>query len=160
MAVETEQSTQVSNVDATPPVMNDTYEDGGRVRAKRFNHTQSVAGDATSTVDLVKIPPGKWMVHLDMSRIAFSAFGASRVLDIGHTGYTNPDGTAVAVAAAAFVNDLDVSGAGNAKMTGVVGADEVFVINSKDGTTIQATVAGGTIPLAATLDGVVYASSD
>lgn len=160
MAIENEQSTQVANATSTPPVMNDTYEDGGRLRAKRFNHTQSVAGDAGSTVDMVKIPPGKWMVHLDMSRIAFSAFGASRVLDVGHTGYTKPDGTAVAAAAAAFVNDLDVSSAGNAKLTGVVGGDETFVINSKNGTTIQAQVAGGTIPLNATLDGVVYVSSD
>lgn len=161
MAVTAENSTEITNESATPPVKNDSCDMRGRLRVMRFTFTQgAAAGDATSTQALIKIPPGKVNVHLDLSRIAFSAFGAARVLDIGHTGFTNPDGTAVAAAAAALANDIDVSSAGNAKMTGVVGGEEIFQINSKDGTTIQAVVAGGTIPAAATLKGCAYISLD
>lgn len=160
MAVTNQNSTQVANGVANPPVKNKVCEDRGRLRTKRFNHVQVVAGDATSTVILANIPPGLIDLHLALSRIAFSAFGAARVLDIGHSGYTKPDGTVVAAAPAAFANDIDVSGAGNAALTGVVGADEIFEINSRTGTTILATVAGGTIPDAATLDGNVNFSHD
>lgn len=161
MAVTAENSTQIDNESATPPVKNDSCDDRGRLRVKRFDFTQgAAAGDATSTQALIKIPPGKVNLHLALSRIAFSAFGAARVLDIGHTGFTNPDGTAVAADADALANDIDVSAAGNANITGVVGGDEIFQINSKDGTTIQATVAGGTIPAGATLDGCFYISQD
>jgi hypothetical protein len=161
MAVTTENSTQIDNESATPPVKNDSCDDRGRLRVKRFDFTQgAAAGDATSTQSLIKIPPGKVNVHLALSRIAFSAFGASRVLDIGYTAYTNPDGTAVAADADGIANDIDVSSAGNANPTGIVGGDEIIQFNSKEGVTIYATVAGGTIPAAATLDGCFYISQD
>jgi len=160
MAVVDQDSTQIANESATPPVKNDSCDDRGRLRVKRFDLVQSGAGDATSIQSVFKIPPGKVNIHLALSRIAFSAFGASRVLDIGHSGYTEPDGDVIAAADAAFANDIDVSGAGNANPTGVVGGDEIFQVNSKNGTTIICTVAGGTIPDAATLDGCFYISQD
>lgn len=161
MAETQESSTQIKNETSTPPVKNDSCDDRGRLRVKRFDFTQgAAAGDAASTQAIIKIPPGKVNIHLALSRIAFSAFGASRVLDIGHTGFTQPDGTVVAAAAASLANDIDVSGAGNANVTGVVGGDEIFQVNSRNGTTIQCVVAGGTIPAGATLDGCLYISQD
>lgn len=161
MAITNEESTQVANKSATPPVLNDVCDDRARMRCKRFGFTQgAAAGDAGSTAVLINIPPGKLNIHAALSRIAFSAFGAARTLSIGHSGYTKPDGTVVAAAPGALKAGLDVAAAGSADMTGVVGGDETLQIDSKTGTTILATVAGGTIPVAAKLDGQVYFSHD
>ena len=59
MAVTTEKSTEYTNATATPVVNNNTTEQHGRVRIAFFTHTQSGAGDATSSVALCKLPPGR-----------------------------------------------------------------------------------------------------
>ena len=79
--------------------------------------------------------------------LANSAFGSSRVLDVGYEAYTQIDGTAVVTSATAFHDDLDVASQG-ARMTWFNTA-----LDSKSGIVIKATVAGGTIPAAATLSG-------
>lgn len=158
MAVTTESSTQITNGTSLPPVMNPSYDDHGRVRCKVFTFTQgSAAGDATSTAGLVKLPPGVGRILLNESHIEWSAFGASRVLDIGYTAHTNTDGTAVVEDDNAFDNDIDVSSAGNAALGSDVAAasGKMYQFDSKEGITIFATVAGGTIPAGATLTGYV-----
>lgn len=133
----------------------------GRMRSFMFNFAQgAAAGDIGSTAALVVLPPGGSRLYLLKSLIAFSAFGAARTLDIGHSGYTDRDGNAVAADTAAFVNDLDVSAAGTSALTGVVGSEETFLIESQDQVTILATVAGGTIPIDATLDGYLSVVRD
>jgi len=111
MTVTAEKSTQVTNMEAAPPVKLNAGELHGRMRIARFTFTQgAAAGDANSTADLVKLPPGKNITLLkNLSRFVCSAFGASRVLDIGHTGYANIDGTAVAAAADVILDGADVS---------------------------------------------------
>jgi len=162
MAVTTEKSTQVTQMEATPPTKLDATELVGKLRIARFDFTQgSAAGDATSTMDLVKIPPGKTVrIFKSMSRIIVSAFGAARLLDIGHTGYTNLDGTAVAAAADVFMDGQDVSAAALIRCglgTNAFTAEDAFAINAKEAVVIQAVVAGGTIPAAATINGyLVY----
>src|SRR5688572_33378586 len=54
------------------------------------------AGDANSTIALVKIPPGKYTLLGDLCRIRHSAFGSGRTMDVGWDAYTNEDGTPVA----------------------------------------------------------------
>jgi hypothetical protein len=124
--------------------------DYGELRAYAFDFTQSGAGDANSTVDLVRLPPGRYRLVPNMSRITGSAFGASRVLDVGHTGWTKPDGTAVAADAEAIVADGDVSSAAT-----LIGKNTYVVVEAKAAVTIQAKVAGGTIPDGATLNGFI-----
>lgn len=163
MAVTTEKSVELANADALPPVMNDVGNDHGRLRVKRFTFTQgAAAGDATSVQKLVKLPAGKVTVYTNLGYINWSAFGASRVLDVGHAAYNDPDGAAVAAGAAAWDNDIDVSAAGGAQLGSDVtaGVGKIVEYNSRSGVTIQASVAGGTIPAGATIKGYVVYSMD
>ena len=116
------------------------------VRVASFSFTQSAAaGDATSVQRLLVLPPGK--IKVLGIYLANSAFGASRVLDVGYEAFAQTDGTAVSASATAFNDDLDVAAQG-ARMTWYNTA-----LDSKSGIVIKATVAGGTIPAAATLAG-------
>ena len=160
MAVTTQYSTQYGGVGDTPSVASiPPSSDVGCKKAYWFDHVQSGAGDATSTVDLVLLPAGKYRILLAESQIEWTAFGAARTLDIGHPAYTNSDGTAVAASLALYDDDVDVSSAGQA----AIGSDYVTAtlakkakghyIDSLNGVTIRATVAGGTIPDLAELHG-------
>lgn len=166
MAVTTEKSTQVTNMEASPPVHLKPSDLRGRVRVARFQFTQgAAAGDATSTADLVKIQGGSQGLTIlkSMSRVVCSAFGASRVLDIGHTGYTNQDGTAVAADADILLDGADVSAIANLPLgvgTNALGTDDAFDVDSVGEVTIQAVVAGGTIPAGATLNGEIFYVND
>ena len=158
MAVTTEKSDQVTNQEASPPVRLNTNELGGRLRIARFSFTQGVAaGDANSTIDLVKIPPGKTVTILkNLSRVVCSAFGAARLLDIGHTGFTNLDGTVVAAAADVLLDGGDVSAIAELAMgvgTNALTVVNSFTINAKFATLLQAKVLADTIPAGATLAG-------
>lgn len=126
----------------------------GRMRKYRFDFDQgAAAGDIGSTVSLIQIPPGSTRIYLRDCLVAFSAFGAARTLNIGYAAYKDRDGNDVAAAPAAFVSALDVSAAGTSSFAGVVGGEESFLFESQDAVTILATVAGGTIPVDATLNG-------
>lgn len=163
MAVTNEVSDQLDNVAAVPPVMNPSYDEGGKLRSFYFHFVQgAAAGDATSTATLVHIPPGKWRIFLPLSVIQWTAFGASRVLDVGYAAHTNADGTAVTADPDSFDNDIDVSSAGQAALGSdfALGTGDTLEIDSKDGVDILATVAGGTIPAAAVLSGFIVAARD
>ncbi len=161
MALTAEKSTQITNMEAIPPVNLQTNERHGRLRLAYFSFTQgAAAGDANSTADLVKLPAGRVRVLKTVSELICSAFGAARVLDIGHTGYTQMDGTVVAASADTILDGADVSAAVKVIMgagTNALTTDPSVVYESKLGLTVQAIVAGGTIPVAATLKGfIVY----
>lgn len=162
MAVTTENSDQIDNQEASPPVRLNTNELGGRLRIARFTFTQgAAAGDANSTVDLVKLPPGKTISILkDLCKINHSAFGAGRTLDIGYVAHTDNDGDAVAADVDALLDGADVSAAGNLPMgtgTGAVGTNNVLTLNTRSAVDIQAICLGDTLPVGATLNGyIVY----
>lgn len=156
MATTAQKSAQETNRTASPPVKIPVYEQGGKERIFYFNHAQVGAGDAGSTVDLVTLPPGKWRLCKNMSHVSCSAFGASRTLDIGYTAYTAGDGSAVSAGADKILDGGDVSAI--ATLTGGAGTnaltvDPTILFDSKTGVLLQAVVAGGTIPDAATLKG-------
>jgi len=158
MAVTTESSDQIDNQDASPPVRLNTYELGGRLRIALFSFTQgAAAGDANSTVDLVKLPPGKTITILkDLCRINHSAFGAGRTLDIGAVAHVDNDGDTVAADVDELLDGADVSSAGNIPMgtgTGAVGTSNVLVIDTRSAVKIQAICLGDTLPAGATLNG-------
>ena len=156
MAETNELSTQISNLVASPQKRNPTTDEMGRNRTMRFDFTQGAdAGDAASTMELVKIPAGRTRVYLDKSLIAFSAFGAARTLDIGTSAYTDSAGVVVTADPDRFVDGLDVSSAGTAKLTGVIGGEESFLIDSREAVVIFATVLVDTVPAAATLNGYI-----
>jgi hypothetical protein len=157
MAVTAGKSNLLTNADAG--VANDPHDGSGRLKIVRFSYTQAGAGDATSTVELVKLPRGRLRVIGTLSRIAFSAFGSSRVLDIGWQAYEDFGGTAVAADDNGIDDDINVASAGAAALGNALTAtDDTLEIESNTGVTIFATVTGGTIPDGATLTGyIVYA---
>ena len=158
MAVTTEYSTQYNQaVVATDPTPNDASDWGAPTRRYYYNFTQgAAAGDANSLQVLVKLPGRRTRIYGAESWVAHSAFGAGRTLDVGYQAYTKGDGTAGSAVVDAFVNGLDVSGAGASAMTtgtGLDAADTVELDIGKDGLIIEAKVLGNTIPAAATLIG-------
>ena len=153
MAVTNLSSAQVAKLTAGA-IKNPTTDLLGRMRKYRFDFDQgAAAGDATSTVVLAILPPGATRVYLRDCIIAFSAFGAARTLDIGYAAYKDRDGETVAADTSAFVSALDVSSAGTSTFAGEVGGEESILFDAQDQVTILATVAGGTIPVDATLNG-------
>lgn len=135
------------------------------LEAFHFNFVQVGAGNAGSTATLVYLQRGRYRIYPQFSRLYFSAFGASRTLAIGLSSYTAEDGSTVAAATNRFDSTLDVSAASAANGVfmgaALAAADtagiDVLVggVTNLDGLGIIATVAGGTIPDAAVLRGVM-----
>ena len=164
MAVTNEKSSQINNLEAQPPIGIPSTDWKGVKRILRFTFTQgAAAGDANSTADLVKLPAGNIRVLLAECFMHRSAFGASRVADIGWTAYKTPEGADVAADVDAFVDGLSVASAGQALWSAASqgagangsGLDKTFLIQSRAGVTVRATVTGGTIPAGATLTGFI-----
>ena len=161
MAVTTEDSSQMARIGATPPKVNPTHDWHGRLRTARFSFVQgAAAGDAASFQRLVKLPAGKVRVHLAISRVAHSALGAARTLDLGWEAYTGDDGVAVVADPNGLDDGVDVSGAGNYVPIGTVGGDETKLFESQEGVVIASQNNDGTIPAAATLDGEIFYTVD
>ena len=130
------------------------------LEAMPFTFTQSGAGNAGSTATLITLQKGRYRIFPRSSYVNWTAFGASRVLDIGLSAYTAEDGSTVSISAARFDDDVDVSAAGGAFMgSDLSAADSIGVdvlvggTSNTDGASIVATVAGGTIPDGAILRG-------
>jgi hypothetical protein len=156
MAVLAQNSDQMADGYRGRPV-----DDFGKIRIAFFSFTNgAVAGDANSTVELCKLPPGAKRILPGLSRVSTSAFGAARTLSIGHRAYTKQNteaGGAVfstdeAASANALVNAMDISGAVNGAAFGTSVKYDMFSHNE---ITLYATVAGGTTPAAATISGYV-----
>lgn len=156
MAITTENSTQIANTEADPPVALSTHEWHGRVRRAFFEFTQGgAAGDAGSIARLVTLPPGKVRLYLPGSRVAFSAMGTARTMDLGWEAYTNDDGVVVGVDPNGLDDGVDVASAGAVNPAGTIGSHETVLFESRDGVTLTAQVNDGTIPAAATISGWV-----
>ena len=145
-------SVQYGNQVAIPPVIMEAEVHYGKLRVVKFNFTQSGAGSAASIARLYRLPAGKVMLCCGQSQVKTSAFGSSRVLDIGYAQYIGQTGAVVSADPDAINNDIDVSGAATT-IPGAALADGTITFNSRAGVTLIATVAGGTIPDAATIQG-------
>ncbi len=167
MAVTNEKSTQVSNADATPIVDNPAFELQAKLKLMFFKHTQSAsAGDTGSTILLGRIPAGQGYIVKALSRVSFTAYGASRVLDIGYAAHTKRDGTAVVIGSDVIEDGRDVSAANLAGVALGSGTNastlQYFKYDSKAPIDIIATLqAGATIPAGAITEGwIAYTSND
>lgn len=129
--------------------------DHGRVKALTFELTQVAAGDAGSVQSLIKLPAGKIRVLSHLSSLRTSAFGSSRTLDVGYAAYRNLSGTPVNADPDAFATAVDVSAGATAVFTESTTMDLSQYFESQDGILLTSTVAGGTIPVSATIKGVV-----
>lgn len=161
MAVTNQNSTEYANLIAVPLVRNETTDWNGRLRFQRFTFTQSGAGDATSTVTLTKLPAGRVRVFNRLTSITTSAFGSARTLDYGWAAYNSGvDGSTVNADADGLDAARDVSAAISYNPTGTVGGDETYLFNSASGVVLNMTVAGGTIPNGATINGYLVYTQD
>lgn len=154
MAITNQDSTQIANLAAFPPVINPAMDMGARTRASAFDFTQSGAGDAGSSVNAIKLPGGKLRVmqmHID-----HSAIGAGALLAIGHGGYSDGEGNPVAADPNFFATGLDVAAAG-AKQ---VSLGYAKYLDTPGGFTLTLTVTGAGIPDAATLSGWAQVAAD
>jgi len=147
MAVTTENSDEVDLTAANTLLPVSTH--GGTVKCSTFSFTQgAAAGDAGSKAILSRLPGGKLRVlALD---VAFSAMGTSRTLDFGHNGKLELDDTVTAADPDHFSNGLDVSSAGSARL--LINKEVV----SKRGFYPTLQVNDGTLPIAATLSGIIW----
>jgi hypothetical protein len=154
MAVTQEQSDQIENQEATPPVMTGVDTLRGKLKILRFTFTQgAAAGDAGSLAELVKVPAGVVRVFLASSRITCSALGAARTMDIGWLAYVDTDGDAVAADPNGLDDGVDVSLAVTFNPTGTIGEDETKLFESNGGVTLTAQVNDATLIASATING-------
>lgn len=143
MAVTTQKSTEYTNATATPIVNNQTTEEHGRIRVMFFTCLQDGAGDATSSVALGKLPPGRVRILASQSRAYVNWTTSSATLDLGWDSYTNLSGTTVAADPNGLIDGLSVDTVGFQTMEGAIAANLLtggtYVLESKDGVVIRAT---------------------
>jgi hypothetical protein len=145
-------STEYANNVASPPVMNDTCDEHGRVRVNSFTYTQSGAGTAGDTVNLCSLPGGN--LRIVGIAVTYSAFGASRTLKIGHTAYVNLAKATVAANSTAFLASTSIATAATSN------SHITQKLTSREGILVQALIEGGTLPDAATLSGWIQYAID
>jgi hypothetical protein len=144
MGVTTQYSTEYTQVYVTVPSSNlTTAEKHGVLRVAFFTHTQSGAGDATSSVALVKLPPGRVRLLGSLSRAYVNWTTGSATLDLGWDAYTNLSGTAVVADPNGLIDGLDVDTVGFRTFEGALAGELLtggtHVFESKDGVVIRAT---------------------
>lgn len=155
MAVENLKSRQIIARDAGQTV--DSYIGHGQLMVLRSSPPVAgsyAAGDANSTIALVVIPPGKFTLLGDLSRVRHSAFGTGRTMDIGWDAYTNQDGTAVAADEDGIHSAADVSAAGSFVPLDELGVSAMKVFDSRDGVTIRAKVEAAALSAGETIDAI------
>jgi len=143
MAVTTQKSTEYTNATATPVVNNAPTEEHGRIRVAFFTCTQDGAGDATSSVALCKLPPGRVRILASQSRAYVNWTTSSATLDLGWDAHTDLDGDAVTADPNGLIDGLDVDTVGFQTLEGAIAANLLtggtYVLESKDGVVIRAT---------------------
>lgn len=124
---------------------------------KVVNNT-GAAGDDGSEIELGTLPPGAVRLLPRLATLRSSAFGAARVLAVGHRAYASQDGGVnVPEDPDAFSSGLDISAA-TPSITSPFGSNVKYDLYSKAGIRLFATVTGGTIPTNAELEGyLIYA---
>jgi hypothetical protein len=146
MAVTAEKGDQITNTEASPTVLEDTTSLHGRMRIAFFSHTQVAAGDANSTVEVVKLPAGKVRVLFQSSRIEHNWTVATVDMNVGWQAYTDNDGEAVVADPNGLDAAVDVETAGIITPGSAIaaGAGKTMVFNSLSGVTLelQAVAAG------------------
>jgi hypothetical protein len=113
MGVTNQESVQYENIFTDAPAnMNGVSTWGAKLQVMFFNHTQSGAGDATSTINLVKLPAGRVRLITGLSRAYINHTTGSATLDLGWRAYTDLAGATVAENLEGIISALDVDAVG------------------------------------------------
>lgn len=130
-------------------------DDHGKVRMQYFSISALTAAYAANDqVNLFMLPPGRKRLLPNHSRISCSAFGAGRTIDIGHRTYMKrpPDNDLEPEDGDAFIDGMDVSAQLNASVWSTVLKFDMY---SLDEIQVFMTILGGTMPIGATMQGVL-----
>jgi len=139
-------------------------DDHGKLRFQYFSvgiiTPITVAYAANDQVELFKLPPGRKRILPFLSRLQWTAFGASRTIDIGHRAYMKrpSDNDLEVENVDAFIDGLDVSAAQTTPLAWAtpvdVNASQMkYDVYSLEEVTVYMSILGGTMPAAATLQG-------
>lgn len=163
MTVTNQESVQYANAFTDEPrEMNPASMWGGNLKVMFFDHTQDGAGEATSDVKLVKLPPGRVRVLWDLSSAYVDWTTGSATMDIGWDAYTKLDGSTQDADPNGILDGLDVDSAGyqslRGALTAATGGTTEFV--SKDGVTIIATSQDVALAASSTIRGFIVYVSD
>lgn len=139
MAVTNQKSGALDNLDASPPVIDHSFNNHGRLRVAYFSHTQDGVGDATSDIEAVRLPPGKVRVLGNLSNIEVSWATSSATMDVGWGAYSDLDGTAVAADPNGLDDGIDVDTANTETVIGSLVEAKTKVFESQDGVSIMLT---------------------
>ena len=140
MAVTTQKGNEVTNLDAVPSVVAETTKLHGRLRFAYFSHTQSGAGDATSSVEIARLPAGSVRVLGAMCKIKHNWTTSSATMDIGWDAYTDLDGDSVAADPNGMDDGLNVDSAGTVStICTVLTTDNTKLFESKGKVSIRLT---------------------
>jgi hypothetical protein len=141
-----------------PPGHNYAY--GARIRYLAFDYTQVLAGAASDTILLGKLPAQSTVLMLE-SAFWFASFTATATIDIGWAAYTDVDGVAVAADADGLIDGVLLTTAstwsGGMLLTATPDDSNPIVprkvFNNRDDVTIYATILIAAPGVAATLSG-------
>lgn len=139
MAVTTQNSTEYGNSIATPIVKSTPDVENGRVQCAFFTHAQSGAGDATSSVAIAKLPPGKvrLLAHTSYAYVNWTTMSAT--LDLGWDAYVEPDGTSQAASVNGIDDGVSVETAGIINFGSALNATgRTKLFESREGVVIRA----------------------
>lgn len=106
-------SSQYADYVANPTVKVKSSDWGSKLRTSYAKLTFTAAGFTTAAAGdlfLIKLPPGRVRLHVDLCRLVCPAGTATSDLDIGWAAYTGQDGVAVAASGAGLADSLDVGG--------------------------------------------------
>lgn len=145
---------EATGYDRRPP------DDHAKLRFLFTKTVVAVQGDANSTFGFGRLPPGNVRVAYPFCYIRASgtAFGASRVLDVGLGAYRTKQDQAtvgdglVAASANELANDIDISANGRFALSATLLKYDLY---SLQGIPVTGLVAGGTSPVNAVLESMI-----
>lgn len=130
------------------------------VRCAYAKYTCTTAG--VDTIDMLTLPPGRIMIHNDISRILSSDdFVTNADLHLGHAAYVNQAGTTVAADDNEWFDNEDCGGGAIDKAFGAgVITTPISEYNSQAGIKVQAMVDTANVSIGATIEVLVYYSKE
>lgn len=160
MAVITANSTQITNLQAVPPVYTEADVSYGKLRLLPFTVTLAAAADIGSTINLVQLPAGKVTVLAALSKVYNGAAGAGATVALGNAAYvdtTAAGGVTQAAATASIDTQRSVAAAGSYTPDGALNTTQggEITFSSRNGVVLALTVAGATVASGTTFTGVI-----
>ena len=129
-------STQYAKTVAASPSKISTTELHGRVRVAYADFTSAAAQE---TINMFKLPDGARIIG---GRLNHAALGSSTTVSVGHTAYTQADGTVVALDVDEYKAAASSASATGSAVASTTALGENSLVDAPDGLIVTATTAG------------------